>query len=87
MKLDLWKIKNRSQKKKIEIKKRNANQTRKETFREVIEDKFRRISYCLVANNFSVDIVVSEFELLSCYYVHRRINTRQKVMNTLMLSR
>ena len=31
------------------------------------------------------EIVVSEFELQSCYYIHFRTNTMEKGMNTLIL--
>ena len=38
-----------------------------------------------VANVLDCDILVSEFELKSRYYVYFRTNTFRKVMNTLIL--
>ena len=40
------------------------------------------MAYWLVLNS---DILVSEFELQSCYYVHFPINTLEKIVNPLIL--
>ena len=37
-----------------------------------------------LANTVDYDIIVSEFQLLSRYYVHFRTNTLEKVLNPLM---
>ena len=41
--------------------------------------------YCIMANVLDCDIVVSEFELQVCYYIHVWTNTLGKGMNPLIL--
>ncbi len=48
-------------------------------------DLFRGSTRDVVANLLDCDIVVSEFKLQSCYYIHFRTNTLGKGMNPLIL--
>ena len=41
--------------------------------------------YCVAANVMDCDIVVSEFEFQSCYYVHFYINIFEKDVDSLFL--
>ena len=45
-----------------------------------------RRTHGVVANVLNCDIVVSEFELQSCFYVYIRTNTIGKYMNPIVLS-
>ena len=50
-----------------------------------LQDQYRGCPHCVMVKAMDCRIVVSEFELQSCYYVHFRANTLGKSMNPLIL--